>query len=100
MIDTIGLNSRKELGNTRIEYFKRFQELFSASVDCVGKIKERNLTEQEIRFITIFLVGVFSGSNHGHPFCSMIKQNFYDRAQMIKRTLIQKGYLLSGEQYE
>ena len=100
MIDTIELNSRKELENTRIVYFNHFENLFSASVNCVMMIKERNLTEQEIGFITIFLDSVFSGSKYGHPFCSMIKQNFYDRAQMIKRTLIQKGYLLQGEQYE
>ena len=100
MIDMIELNSRKELENTRIDYFNQFENLFSASVNCVMMIKKRNLTEHEIRFITIFLDRVFSGSKHGNPFCSMIKQNFYSRAQMIKRTLVQEGYLLQGEQYE
>ena len=100
MIDTIKLNSRKELEYRRIGYFNQFADLFSASVDCVKKIKERDLTEQEIHFITIFLDRVFSESKHGHSFCSMIKHNFHDGAEMIKRTLIQKGYLLEDAQSE
>ena len=94
MIDTIEINSRKELENTRIGYFKQFEDLFSATVDCISMSKERLLTDQEIRFIKIFLNRVFGESEHGHPFCSMIKHNFYERAVMIKEILLQKGYLI------
>jgi hypothetical protein len=63
-------------------------------------VKERILTEQEINFITIFIDRVFSESKHGHPFCSMIKNNFYHRAKMIEGILIQQGYLRQGDENE
>lgn len=100
MIDTIKLNSRKELENKRIDYFNQFEDLFSASVNCVTMVKERNLTEQEISFITIFLDRVFSESKHGRPFCSMIKHNFYHKAKMIGEILTQQGYLRQGDENE
>jgi uncharacterized protein (TIGR02646 family) len=100
MINIIGLNTRKELESIRIDYFDQFENLYSTSVECIMEIKKRNLTKQEVNFIEIFMDRVFKESKHGHPFCSMIMKNFYEKAKFIKKILIQMGYLEQGEQDE
>lgn len=95
MIETIGLNSRKELENSRITIFDRFEKLYNATVNCIVKLKDTELTLSEIGFIKIFIDAVNEESKNGNPFCSMIKYNFYEKAQTIEKILIGKGYLLN-----
>lgn len=97
MIDTVGLNSRKDLERIRIDYFKQFEDLYKVSVECISIIKDRDLTQQELNFIGVFLRRVYIESRHGHTFCSMIKHNFYEKAEMISKILDKKGYFKHEE---
>lgn len=89
MIESLKLNDRADLRDERIKYLNEFSRNYELLITTIEELLSRGADDLNLvrPFIISFIENVNIKSGHGESYCTMIRQNFLDKADMLKSFL-------------
>lgn len=89
MIERLKLNSRADLREERMKYLNEFSRNYELLINTIEEVLKTGSRDVSLvkPFITRFIENINMKSKYGESYCTMIKDNFSDKLDILKKFL-------------